>query len=67
VAARHPSPGELLRRQTASSPLADPLAALDPEAWRALAGDLDQALAGRVDDGLAFPLRTWLATAHRQG
>ena len=30
----------------ASSPLVDPLAALDPEAWRALAGDLDQALAG---------------------
>jgi hypothetical protein len=40
----------------ASSPLADPLAALDPEAWRALAGDPDQALAGWVDDdGLAFP------------
>jgi len=63
--ARFPSPGELLRRQAASSPLAAPLAALDPEAWRALARDLDQALAGWVDDdGLAFPLQTWLAAAH---
>jgi ubiquinone/menaquinone biosynthesis C-methylase UbiE len=65
VAARFPSPGELLRRQAASSPLAAPLAALAPEAWRALAGDLDQDLAGwGDDDGLAFPLQTWLAAAH---
>jgi ubiquinone/menaquinone biosynthesis C-methylase UbiE len=64
--ARFPSPGEFLRQQVASSPLGPPLAALDEEARRALARDLDQTLGEWTDDdGLVSPMETWLATARR--
>jgi SAM-dependent methyltransferase len=63
---RYPSPGELLRRQAASSPLGAPLAALDEEARQALARELDQTLREWADDdGVVFPMQTWLATARR--
>jgi predicted methyltransferase len=64
--ARFRSPGEYLRRQAASSPLGAPLAALDEEPRRALARELDQTLGEWADDdGLVFPMQTWLATARR--
>jgi ubiquinone/menaquinone biosynthesis C-methylase UbiE len=64
--ARFPSPGEFLRRQAASSPLGAPLTALDEEPRRTLARELDQTLgAWADDDGVVFPMQTWLATARR--
>ena len=64
--ARFPSPGELLRRQAASSPLGAPLTALDEQPRRALARELDQTLSAWADDdGIVFPMQTWLATARR--
>jgi hypothetical protein len=64
--ARFPSPGVFLRRQAASSPLGAPLTALDEEPRRALARELDQTLGEWTDDdGLVFPMQTWLATARR--
>jgi ubiquinone/menaquinone biosynthesis C-methylase UbiE len=66
--ARFPSPGEFLRQEAASSPLAGPVGALDADARRALAGDLQSALQPyRDDDGVIFPVQTWLITAARQG
>jgi len=58
--------GELLSAQAASSPLGAPLAALDGEVRDALARDLDQTLEEWADDdGVVFPLQTWLASARR--
>jgi len=63
---RFASPGELLSAQAASSPLGAPLAALDGEIRDALARDLDQTLTEWADDdGVVFPLQTWLASARR--
>jgi hypothetical protein len=46
--------------------LGAPLAALDEEPRRALARELDQTLGEWADDdGLVFPMQTWLATARR--
>jgi SAM-dependent methyltransferase len=53
-----------LDQQAASSPLAGPLGALDPEVRQALTRDLDWALRAYLDDdGLALPMQTWLVTA----
>jgi hypothetical protein len=66
VEARFPSAAMFLRAQVASSPLAGPVGALDPDRYAALSRDLTQAPAEYEDDvGIAFPLQTWLATAYR--
>jgi hypothetical protein len=41
--------------------------ALDPEVREALARDLDWALHAYVDDeGVVFPMQTWLVTGRRE-
>jgi hypothetical protein len=66
--ARFASPGEFLRQQVASSPLAGPIGELDAGHREALRCHLDQALEPWADDdGVAVPMQTWLVTASRQG
>lgn len=67
-AVRFASPGEFLRQEAVSSPLAGPVGALDANVRSALARDLQSALQPyRDDDGVIFPVQTWLITAARQG
>jgi SAM-dependent methyltransferase len=64
--ARFPSAEAFLRQQVASSPLAGPVGALEPEVRDALARDLDWALRAYVDDeGVVLPMQTWLVPANR--
>lgn len=64
--ARFPSPEEFLRQQAASSPLAGPVEALDAAALEALTSDLVGVLRPYLDDnGLLFPVQTWLITGRR--
>lgn len=66
LAARFPSPREFLRQEVASSPLSDPVGALDLGRRDALTDQVDQALQPYVDDdGLVIPLQTWFVTATR--
>lgn len=66
--ARFASPGEFLRQQVVSSPLAGPIGELDEGHREALRHHLDQALEPWADDdGVAVPLQTWLVTASRRG
>jgi SAM-dependent methyltransferase len=60
---RFPSPTELLRQEALSSPLAEPLAQLDEQAFAALVADVEETLAEYVDDGLAVPMRANLVLA----
>jgi hypothetical protein len=63
VAVRFPSAEELLRQEVISSPLAGPVGALDDDDYRALGSDLAQTLLPFADDdGIAFPMQTWLVT-----
>lgn len=55
---------EFVRQEAASSPLAGPLAAVDPDRRAALVDDLTAALADHLDDGgLVFPNETQVLTA----
>jgi len=66
-AARFASPQEFLGQQVASSPLAEPIGALDEGRRDALSHHLDQALQPHADDdGIAVPMQTWLVTASRR-
>lgn len=66
--ARFPSPEEFLRQEAVSTPLAGPVGALDTNARKALIRDLQRALQPcSDDDGVIFPIQTWLITATRQG
>ncbi len=61
---RYPSAEEMLRREAASSPLAGPLSALRPAVREALVRDLEKALGDyQDDDGITFPMQTWVAIA----
>ena len=61
---RYPSAGELIRRESASSPLAGPLAALSRDARDALVEDVGEALDAYTDDeGIVVPMETFLVTA----
>jgi ubiquinone/menaquinone biosynthesis C-methylase UbiE len=63
LSARFPSASAFLREEALSSPLAGPVGALDDQQYAALDRDVVEALAGHVDDdGLVFPMQTWLAT-----
>jgi ubiquinone/menaquinone biosynthesis C-methylase UbiE len=64
VVVRFPSAEEFLRQEVVSSPLAGPVGALDSDGYRALGSDLARdLLACADDDGIAFPMQTWLVTA----
>jgi hypothetical protein len=65
ITVRFPSPQEFLRREAVSSPLAEPVGALDDGRRTALIAHLDQALPFMDDEGLVFPMETWLAVARR--
>jgi ubiquinone/menaquinone biosynthesis C-methylase UbiE len=66
VLARFRSAAELLRHEVLSSPLAGPVGALSEDRYDALGRDLTKVLYPYVeDDGIAFAVQTWLATAHR--
>jgi ubiquinone/menaquinone biosynthesis C-methylase UbiE len=66
VSVRFPSVPEFLRQEALSSPLAGPVGALDEQRYAELGNDLAVTLSGQLDDdGLAFPMQTWLATAYR--
>lgn len=64
---RYPSTREFLRREAASSPLSEPLGALDPTVRDALVEDLEEKLAAYTDDrGVVFPMESFVADARRQ-
>jgi ubiquinone/menaquinone biosynthesis C-methylase UbiE len=66
VVVRFPSADEFLRQEAVSSPLAGPVGALVDDRYRALGDDLARTLLPCVDDdGIAFPMQTWLVTASR--
>jgi SAM-dependent methyltransferase len=66
VLVRFRSVEELLHHEVVSSPLAGPVGALDEDRYQALGRDLAQTLSPYTeDDGIAFPVQTWLATADR--
>ncbi|WP_137285501.1 class I SAM-dependent methyltransferase [Halorussus salinisoli] len=63
---RYPSVEEFLRREAASSPLAEPLEALNPDIRDALIEDLEEALDAYTDDhGIVFPMEAFVAVARR--
>lgn len=63
---RYPSIEEFLRREAASSPLSEPLGELDPAVRAEIVRDVDDALAGYVDDeGVVFPMETYVLLASR--
>ena len=63
---RYPSTAEFVRREAASSPLAEPIAAVErtvrDELIRAVGDGLD---AYTDDDGVVFPMESYCLTAHR--
>lgn len=63
---RYPSIEEFVRREAASSPLAEPLQSVDRDVRAALIEDAGQALrAYRDDEGIVFPMQTYLLMARR--
>lgn len=66
IAVRFPSPLELLRQEVESTPLAGPIGELDARRLGALVDQVNQTLASYMDDdGVTFPMQTWLVTASR--
>jgi hypothetical protein len=66
ITVRFPSPQEFLRQEAVSSPLAKPVGALDDGGRAALIAHVDQALVPYMDDdGVVFPMETWLIVARR--
>lgn len=66
VVVRFPSAREFLRREVASTPLAEMVSGLDEARQEEMATELERTLAPSTDDdGIAFPLQTWLAVAAR--
>ncbi|MFG1818790.1 class I SAM-dependent methyltransferase [Kribbella sp. NPDC049174] len=66
IAVRFASTFEFLRAQVESSPLAGPIGALDRDRTDALIREVDTALESYVDDdGVVYPLQTWLVTARK--
>jgi ubiquinone/menaquinone biosynthesis C-methylase UbiE len=65
-AARFASAEAMVREEQISSPLAEPVGALDAEAWGALVADVASFLAEhRGDEGISFPMHTRVITARR--
>lgn len=63
---RYPSVEAFLRREAASSPLAEPLGALDRPVRRVLLADLQEGLEPYTDDhGVVFPMEALVAVARR--
>jgi ubiquinone/menaquinone biosynthesis C-methylase UbiE len=61
---RFPSPREFVLREAASSPLAGLIAALGDAGREALVHDVAETISSCTDDdGVVFPMETWIATA----
>jgi SAM-dependent methyltransferase len=66
IAVRFPSARDFLARQVAASPLVAVVGALAPDRVAAIEEEVDRALAPFVDDdGVTFPMETWLLRAQR--
>jgi len=64
--ARFASAEAMVREEQISSPLAEPVGALGPEAWGALVEDVAAILAEhRGDEGISFPMPSQIVTARR--
>lgn len=65
-AVRYPSPGEFLIQEAASSPMAGRVAELDMQMMSAIVDELERDLERWVDDdGLVFPMETYMLTGRR--
>lgn len=63
---RYPSVEEFVRREAASSPLAEPLGSLDPSVRTALLEDVEEVLCDYIDDhGIVIPLESHVLVAQR--
>ncbi|MCU4974046.1 methyltransferase domain-containing protein [Halobacteria archaeon AArc-m2/3/4] len=63
---RYPSVPEFVRREAASSPLAEPIAAIDRTVREELIHEVDDALdAYGDDDGIVSPMESYVVTAER--
>nr|WP_227376695.1 methyltransferase domain-containing protein [Haladaptatus halobius] len=63
---RYPSPEEFVRREAASSPLAEPLGALKRVVREALVRDVEESLRKYTDDdGVVFPMEAHVVVARR--
>jgi SAM-dependent methyltransferase len=66
ITVRFPSPREFLVRQVSASPLVGVVGVLPAERLAALEEEVERALAPFVDDdGVTFPMETWLVRAQR--
>ncbi len=63
---RYPSTEAFVRREAASSPLAEPIAELTKEGRDDLVQEVEDGLAEYIDDeGIVFPMESYVLTAHR--
>ncbi|REL33778.1 hypothetical protein DYD21_10250 [Rhodohalobacter sp. SW132] len=66
ISMRYPSPEEFLRREAASSPLAEEIETMDPEIRKKLVTDLKHSLEVYTDDrGVVFPMETFMIIAQK--
>lgn len=64
---RYPSAKEFVRREAASSPLSGPLGDVELEVREALIHDVESGLLDYTDDdGLVFPMESYVLTAHQE-
>lgn len=67
ISMRYPSPEEFLRREAASSPLAEEIETIGPEKRMNLVDDLTNSLEVYTDDeGVVFPMETYMIIAHKK-
>ena len=66
ISMRYPSPEEFLRREAASSPLAEEIETMEPERRKMLVEDLKISLEAYTDDrGVVFPMETFMVMARK--
>jgi ubiquinone/menaquinone biosynthesis C-methylase UbiE len=66
ITMRYPSPEEFLRREAASSPLADEIETMDPERRKKLVDDLKDSLEVYTDSrGVVFPMETYMIVVQK--
>jgi hypothetical protein len=64
---RYPSVAEFVRREAASSPLAEPIAAVEQEVRDELIQEVEDALHAYIDDeGIVSPMESYVVTADRE-
>jgi ubiquinone/menaquinone biosynthesis C-methylase UbiE len=64
---RYPSVAEFVRREAASSPLAEPIAAVEQEVRDEMIQEVEDALRAYIDDeGIVSPMESYVVTADRE-